>query len=158
MSIKNQLVLTLTKDNINEYIQYPELLKKENLKNISCVVIPESPNLLKRVMFFDDTIYEFKIDFYNTGNFDNDGFFTYCKVEYDTINNNYKLYSYYSHNRKLHPTILTRKEKYNVIELLSTENGIIKFKGPIFTVGFRKGSYDEWILNPKIIYQIPPTN
>ena len=149
--MNNQQALILTEDDINQ-CQYPTLLEKNNLKNISCVVFPINDSNPAFIKFWDGFIYEFKIDFYKTGKFAGDGFFDYCKVQYDSENNNYKIYSYYPDKGKLNPTKLTRDDKYYIIELLSTDDGIIKFKGPIFTSKYshRFGEYDEWILNTKI--------
>ena len=108
------------------------------------------------IPFSNNHIYEFKIDFYKTGRFDGPGFYDYCKVIYDPTNNNYKIYSYYSLNKKLHPTKPTREGKYSVIEYLRHGVDEIIFKGPIFTdkLSPKFGQYDEWILNTKQRFNI----
>ena len=107
--------------------------------------------------FSDKYIYEFKIDYYKTGTFNGNGFYEYCKVIYDTTNNDYKIYSYYSLNNKLHPTKSTKEGNYKVIKFLRVENDNFIFKGPIFTdrTSHRLGQYDEWILNINKIFEIP---
>ena len=97
----------------------PDKLKnitQEEKKNTSCIIF----DLKYRnpyVLFFPDAIYEFKIDYYKTGEFAGDGFYEYCSVQYDETNNNYKIYGYYSWNGKLRPTKPTRNGEYDIIEL-----------------------------------------
>ena len=135
----------------------PDKLKnitEEEKKNTSCIFFDlkyRNPYIL----FFPDAIYEFKIDYYKTGEFAGDGFYEYCSVQYDETNNNYKIYGYYSLNGKLHPTKPTRDGEYDIIELDRSFSGFNYFKGPRFTEGPRRGSYDTWILNTKRIYRKP---
>ena len=55
---KNQKLtaLRLTDDDISVYKEDPELLSPQSLKGVSCVIFPT------HIMFFNDVIYEFKID------------------------------------------------------------------------------------------------
>tara|TARA_B100001057_G_scaffold494391_1_gene590880 strand:- start:775 stop:1386 length:612 start_codon:yes stop_codon:yes gene_type:complete len=135
----------------------PKKLKditEEEKKNTSCIIFDlkyRNPYIL----FFPDAIYEFKIDYYKTGVFAGDGFYEYCSVQYDETNNNYKIYGYYSYKGKLHPTKPTRDGEYDIIELDRSFSGFNYFKGPRFTEGPRRGSYDTWILNTKSIYRKP---
>tara|TARA_B100001057_G_C22376088_1_gene766555 strand:- start:122 stop:595 length:474 start_codon:yes stop_codon:yes gene_type:complete len=135
----------------------PEKLSKctpEEKKKISCIIFALK-NSNPYVLFFPDVIYEFKIDYYKTGTFEGDGFFDYCKVEYDETNNNYKIYGYYSLNGKFTPTKPTREGKFDIIELDTSFCGFTRFKGPKFTEGPRIGQCDTWILNTKNIYRQP---
>lgn len=150
--IKNLQALVISRDDIPKYNTEHIFLEKNNLKNISCVVFPSNGSNPSFIKFLDNFIYEFKIDFYKTGKFDDNGFYDYCKIQYDSKNNNYKIYSYYFDKGKYNPTKPNKDGEYDVIEFLSADNGIIKFKGPVFTEGFRKGSYDEWILNTEIMF------
>lgn len=122
----------------------------EEKKNTSCVIFALK-NRNPYVFFFKDFIYEFKIDYYKTGTFEGDGFYEYCKVEYDRSNNNYKIYGYYSKNGKFVPNIKTRKGEYDIITLDCNFCGFNYFKGPKFTEGPRIGQCDTWILNTKNI-------
>ena len=148
---KNQKLtaLRLTDDDISVYKEDPELLSPQSLKGVSCVIFPT------HIMFFNDFIYEFKIDFYKTGTFEGEGFYEYCTVKYDDINNNYKIYGYYSCKGKFHPTKPTRNGEYDIIELDKSFSGHSRFKGPRFTEGPRRGQYDTWILNTSQIYSLP---
>ena len=123
----------------------------EEKKNTSCVIFALK-NRNPFVFFFKDFIYEFKIDYYKTGTFEGDGFYEYCKVEYDRSNNNYKIYGYYSKDGKFVPNMRTRKGEYDIITLDCNFCGFNYFKGPKFTEGPRKGQSDTWILNTKNIY------
>ena len=141
-------------DIINSLIGVPKKLSNmspEEQKNTSCIIF-NLKNLPAYVLFFENVIYEFKIDYYKTGVFDNKGFFEYCKVQYDSTHNNYKIYSYYSFNGKLKPTKPTRDGKFDIIELDTSFAGFNYFKGPKFTEGPKKGTYDTWILNTKNTY------
>ena len=113
----------------------------EEKKNTSCVIFALK-NRNPFVFFFKDFIYEFKIDYYKTGTFEGDGFYEYCKVEYDRSNNNYKIYGYYSKNGKFVPNMRTRNGEYDIITLDCSFCGFNYFKGPKFTEGPRKGQYD----------------
>ena len=126
---------------------------EEEKKNISCIIFALK-NTNPYVLFFPDVIYEFKIDYYKTGTFDNNGFYEYCKVKYDQANNNYKIYGYYSYKGKFHPTKPTRNGEYDIIELDKSFSGHSRFKGPRFTEGPRRGQYDTWILNTSQIYSL----
>ena len=95
-------------------------------------------------IFNKTKIYEF--DIYSPGGV----FVTYERVVFDPENMNYKIYSYYCLNGKMKPCQTTKNGEYSVIELKKIKNGLISFKGPIFTEGFRKGQYDTWILTKKI--------
>ena len=151
--MKNLTWLRLTDDDVEEIKKdFSALLiaDQTKYKKISCIVVPTIGTTPTMVKFWSDFIYEFKIDYYKTGVFDNNGFFEYAKIEYDPINNNYRCYSYYKYQGKWNPTAPTRKGEYDVIEFIP-EHGIPIFKGPIFTEGFRKGSYDEWILNTSLM-------
>lgn len=149
--MKNLTWLRLTDNDVEEIKKDPNVIADQTkYKKISCIVVPTVGPKPTMIKFWSDFIYEFKIDFYKTGMFDNNGFFVYAKVEYDPINNNYKCYSYYNNNGEWKPTTLTRKGEYDVIEFLP-EYGFPKFKGPVFTEGFRIGSYDEWILNTSLM-------
>lgn len=135
----------------------PDKLKnitEEEKKNTSCIIFDlEYRN--PYILFFPNAIYEFKIDYYKTGEFAGDGFYEYCTVQYDETNNNYKIYGYYSNKGKLHPTKPTRDGEYDIIELDRSFSGFNYFKGPRFTEGPRRGSYDTWILNTKRIHRKP---
>ena len=126
-------------------------ITQEEKKNTSCIIFALK-NTNPYVLFFPDVIYEFKIDYYKTGTFAGEGFFEYCKVEYDEANNNYKIYGYYSYKGKLRPTKPTREGKFDIIELDTDFCGYNMFKGPKFTEGPRKDQYDTWILNTKRVY------
>ena len=129
-------------------------ISQEEKKNTSCIIFDlEYRN--PYVLFFPNTIYEFKIDYYKTGEFAGEGFYEYCTVQYDEANNNYKIYGYYSYNGKLRPTKPTRDGEYDIIELDTSFSGFNYFKGPIFTEGPRRGSYDTWILNTKSVHPLP---
>ena len=114
-------------------------------------------NKMSPLQFLPNKIYEFKIDFYKTKQFGGIGFYDYCKVLYDSTDNNYKIYSYYPWNGKLRPTKPTRENKYSgTIEFLREENNIFFFKGPIFSnkLSFRFGQYDEWIVSMNNSFEI----
>ena len=134
----------------------PDKLKnitEEEKKNTSCIIFDlEYRN--PYILFFPDAIYEFKIDYYKTGEFAGDGFYEYCSVQYDETNNNYKIYGYYCYNGKFKPTAPTRNGEYDIIEIDTDFGGMNKFKGPKFTEGPRKGKYDTWILNTAVLFPI----
>ena len=132
-------------------------ITQEEKNNTSCIIFDlkyRNPYIL----FFPNTIYEFKIDYYKTGEFAGEGFYAYGKVEYNEINNNYKIQSYYFINGTFKPTLPTREGKFDIIELDRTYNGFTFFKGPIFTEGPRAGSYDTWILNTKSVHRLSPSS
>ena len=151
--IKNQSRLCLTEDDI-KYMDNDNLLTRDKNKNISCIVYPTIKDKPKHVIFWDDCLYEFKIDYYKTGILDSHGFFEYAKVVYDLENNNYKIYGYYCYNGKFKPTAPTRNGEYDIIEIDTDFGGMNKFKGPKFTEGPRKGKYDTWILNTAVLFPI----
>ena len=126
-------------------------ITQEEKKNTSCIIFDlEYRN--PYVLFFPNTIYEFKIDYYKTGEFAGEGFYEYCTVQYDEVNNNYKIYGYYSYNGKLR---LNLHAMENMILLNYYKlRWICYFGGPIFT-GPRRGSYDTWILNTKSVHPLP---
>ena len=151
----NMQTITIYEEDI---IQAPNNIPKklsditeQEKKNTSCIIFALK-NTNPYVLFFPHLIYEFKIDYYKTGTFDGEGFFEYCKVEYDSDNNNYKIYGYYSCKGKLRPTQPTRQGKFDIIELDCSFCGFNYFKGPKFTEGPRKGQRDTWILNTKNVF------
>lgn len=146
----SQKPLILTKNDIIEYSKDSTLLSKTNLKNISCVVFPKTTSKPSYIKFWSDHIYEFKIDYYKTGEFDGHGFFEYAKVVYDSNNNNYKIYSYYKSNGQFKPCATTRRGEYDIIEHEGYPSEF-RFKGPVFTEGFRRGKRDIWILNTSLV-------
>lgn len=151
--LRNQYRVCLTEDDI-KYMGNDDLLSRDKLKNISCVVFPTIGDNPAHIKFWNDYIYEFKIDYYKTGILDTNGFFEYAKVEYDPENNNYKIYGYYCYEGKFRPTAPTRKGEYDIIELDTDLGGMNKFKGPKFTEGPRKGTNDTWILNTSVMFPI----
>ena len=153
VAIKNQTRLCLTKDDLR-YIGNDDLLTKDKNKNISCIVYPTIGKTPAHVTFWNDCLYEFKIDYYKTGILDNNGFFEYAKVVYDSNNNNYKIYGYYCYEGKFKPTAPTRRGEYDIIEIDTDFGGMKIFKGPKFTEGPRKGTCDTWILNTSVIFPI----
>ena len=159
--------LILTQDDLVELEKDPSLntwsdeKNNDSFKNISVVINPHSTLKCKNgcVIFDKNSIYEFKIDYYNHGILSGQGFWEYCKVEFDPDNNYYKIYGYYKSpsENKFKPTAPTRNGEFDTIQLDSIDLGNrkcryvhVKFKGPIFTEGPRKGSYDTWILNHRI--------
>ncbi len=152
-----QTITINEQDILKSFGGIPNKLKnitEEEKKNTSCIIFDlEYRN--PYILFFPNAIYEFKIDYYKTGEFAGDGFYEYCTVQYDETNNNYKIYGYYSYNGKLRPTKPTREGKFDIIELDTSFCGFNCFKGPRFTEGPRRGSYDTWILNTKRIYRKP---
>ena len=68
------------------------------------------------INFKKNTIYELKIDFYKTGQFDGEGFYEYGMIEH-LEDNKYKIFSYYLLNKKFNPTKPTREGKYTIIDL-----------------------------------------
>ena len=153
VAIKNQTRLCLTEDDLR-YIGNDDLLTKDKNKNISCIVYPTIGKTPAHVTFWNDCLYEFKIDYYKTGILDNNGFFEYAKVVYDSNNNNYKIYGYYCYEGKFKPTAPTRRGEYDIIEIDTDFGGMKIFKGPKFTEGPRKGTCDTWILNTSVIFPI----
>ena len=132
----NMQTITIYEEDI---IQAPNNIPKklsditeQEKKNTSCIIFALK-NTNPYVLFFPHLIYEFKIDYYKTGTFDGEGFFEYCKVEYDSDNNNYKIYGYYSCKSKLRLTTYT--SMFDIIELDCLFSGFNYFKGPKFTEG-----------------------
>jgi len=151
--LRNQDRLCLTEDDL-KYMGDDDLLSRDKLKNISFLVYPTIGDNPAHIIFWNDYIYEFKIDYYKTGVLDNNGFFEYAKVEYDPENNNYKIYGYYSYDGKFRPTARTRNGEYDIIEIDTDYSEMNKFKGPKFTEGPRKGTSDTWILNTSAMLPI----
>ena len=151
----NMQTITISEDDIiqahNNIPKKLSDLTEQEKKDTSCIFFALR-NTNPYVLFFKNLIYEFKIDYYKTGTFAGEGFFEYCKIQYDRDNNNYKIYGYYSYKGKLRPTKLTREGKFDIIELDCQFCGFNYFKGPKFTEGPRKGQRDTWILNTKNVY------
>ena len=96
---------------------------------------------------FDTTkIYEFAI---NSGG---GTFYDYCQVIFDPENDNYKTFSYYSWEGKFKPCQTTNNKYHYIIHFLRVDkdSSEVVFKGPIFTEGVRKGSWDPWILTKRM--------
>ena len=98
------------------------------------------------INFKKNTIYELKIDFYKTGQFDGEGFYEYGLIE-PLEGNKYKIYSYYMLDNKFNPTKPTRDGKYTIIEFMGkAKSGDYIFKPPVFTEGPKKGGFDYWYM------------
>ena len=147
------MIMTIYQEDIilNNILKKISDITPQQINNLSCIIF-YLKNYNPYVLFFKNLIYEFKIDYYKTGTFAGEGFFEYCKVEYDSDNNNYKIYGYYSCKGKLRPTQPTREGKFDIIELDCLFLGFNYFKGPKFTEGPKKGLRDTWILNTKNVY------
>lgn len=111
--------------------------------------------------FIPNHIYEFKIDFYQTNTFSGEGFYEYGEVTPLEEKNKFRIDSYYfnKEEKKFKPTLQTTKNTgESIITFDNYGNNCIIFKGPEFTEGYRKGEFDNWIMdytNNKIItYQI----
>ncbi len=96
----------------------------------------------------EDKIYRFRIDIEKNGSYSNPNgsfFIIYCQLKH--VNKDQYLcqeYIYFPFDETF-----TKADKLSTVYFDRIDNGVVFFRGPFLTAGYRKGQFEYWIMNPE---------